>query len=97
MNDYGRERGWLTWKKQESYIMPGEEKKEVGFFEGQLTSKTNWMVVLAVVMAVLKQLGIDIDIGGVDLPNLPWAFTAVVTVITKVIKWAYYKFIRKSE
>lgn len=77
--------------------MPGEEKKEVGFFEGQLTSKTNWMVVLAVVMAVLKQLGIDIDIGGVDLPNLPWAFTAVVTVITKVIKWAYYKFIRKSE
>ena len=100
-NDNGV-RGWLRWKvppiqaaKRESYVM--SDKQDVGFIESQLTSKTNWLLAVAVIMAVLRQFGIEIDIGDIALPELPWIFAAAVATIAKAIKWIYYKIIRKSE
>lgn len=93
-------RGWLRWKvppiqaaKRESYVM--SDREEVSFVESQLLSKTNWLLVGAVVFYALKFFGVVETIP--DGYELGFVWAAGVNAVLKLIKWVYFEFIRKSE
>lgn len=66
-------------------------------------SKTNWSVVVAIVIVVLGYFGVNTDwltelatALGIEPVALSAGLMALLNVILKIASWAYYKWIKQS-